>query len=471
MHWHSLADRLEGRIVLPGSEDMVLAWKQFAAGEPLAHPQALILCRSVDDVMAALAHVRDRDIPFAVRSGGHCFADLSSSGGAIIDLSGLGRVAVGTGDRKHTVVAEAGCTALSLSRALAVHGRMVPTGGCPSVAIGGLSLAGGFGFLGRRHGLVTDQAERFRVVTASGRVVEASSDSHPDLFWALRGAGTGGFGIVTSVELRTQPLEGALVCHGSWPLDVAVELHALWQSWAPHAPEDVNIELALWAPDDPESPCAIDLFGVLVGPESSARNGFLKLAEVLGSLAAGLCTWYLPKQRAADYFVGMLDRTTQQAWQPSRPFASTGYQFTHSQFFDDVIDATAFARCVAAIQAERLPGQFREIEIAPWRGAYAKPNPEACFGHRSPLALVRHTGMTGSRASDELRGQTRQWADASAGSLAPCANDRAYQGYADLALGNWAHAYYGDAYPRLRLVKRRYDPQRVFRHAQSIAPA
>ena len=129
---------------------------------------------------------------------------------------------------------------------------------------------------------------------------------------------------------------------------------------------------------------------------------------------------------------------------------------------------SAIEACVARFAADRRYPQYRELEFVPWRGAYAREDGAACFLHRTPRLLVRHTCTVGARATAELRDHARDWVDASAATLAPCANGHVYQGYADLRLEGWEEAYYGDAYPRLRRIKRRVDPGDVFRHAQSI---
>lgn len=451
---------------------MIQANKQFAAGTPLASPQALILCSSPSDARASLAWLRHREIPFSVRSGGHCFGDLSSSTGAIVDLANLNFVEIEArlAGGEAIVCVGPGATAAEVSRALASHGLMLPTGGCPSVALGGLSLAGGFGFLGRRLGLVADQLAGLRVLTADGEEIDANDRTHPGLFWALRGGGTGGLGIVTQLRIRAQPIEGAVVCYGAWRLESAPSLFARWQAWAPDCPGEINVELGLAAPDDTSVPCHVELFGVIRDCSSAGRH-VSELRSVLGPMARALGTRLLPPDLAADYLVGLLDRRTRPAWQPSRPYRSPGFQFTRSDFFDTEVDEEAFSHCLALLQSDRKYAQFREMEIIPWGGAYAHPNHGACFFHRTPRMLIRHTAMTGARSTPELREQAKEWVDASQRSLAHAANGHAYQGYADLRLPGWEHAYYGSNYPKLQAMKRRYDPGQVFRHAQSIVPA
>ncbi|WP_240359685.1 FAD-binding oxidoreductase [Pyxidicoccus trucidator] len=462
--WAPLRGALRGAVILPGDERLLLASKQFAAGRPLAPPQALVCCQDTADVQRTLEFLLRHELPFSVRSGGHCFADLSTSAAVVVDLSELNPVE----PREGVTVVGPGARSCDVSKRLASVGRVVPTGGCPWVAIGGLALVGGFGFLGRRHGLTTDQVERMRVVCADGRVLQVSADEAPDLFWALRGAGTGGFGIVTELTLRTAPLEALTVVNGRWALTEAAALMELWQRHAPEAEADVNLELGLVAPDDPELPCGVELFGVILGDEASAANHLSALERHLGPLASGLRTWRLPPAEAADYLVGLLDHETAPAWLPSLPYRQTGYQFTRSNFFDEPLGPEAIRACVEQFQADRRYAQHRELELIPWGGAYARANGRSSFIHRKARMMIRHTTVVGARSSEELREHAREWVDGSQATVRRHANGHVYQGYADLRLDDPHRAYYGDSLPRLQRLKHQYDPRNVFRHAQSL---
>ncbi|NZA28244.1 FAD-binding oxidoreductase [Luteimonas sp. SJ-92] len=457
---------MRGEVIAAGDDRMLLASKHFAAGRPLAFPERLLRCARPDDVRTCLEFLREHGLDFALRSGGHCFADLSSSDSVILDAGPMDAV-VPEGD---LVKLGPGALAGDVSRSLAAAGRAIPTGGCPLVAVGGLGLAGGFGFLGRRHGLTTDQIESMQVVTADGQLLSTSAESHPDLFWALRGAGCAGFAIVTSLTLRTRPLQPATVCRAVWPMEHAADVIALWLSWGPDASDEVNLEIGLYCPDDPERPCHVELFGVVLGEGVGARAQVATVRAALGPHGAALRTWELAGPAASAYMVGQLNHQTGDAWLPSRPYRDVGFQFTRSDFFDAAPDADAIGHLVDRFQSDRRFPQCRELELVPWGGAYARPNAHACFHHRRPRLLVRHTAMVGARAPVDLREHARRWVDASQAALAAHANGHAYQGYADLQRSGWADAYYGDAWPRLRQVKRRYDPDQVFRHAQSVAP-
>src|SRR5262245_975980 len=148
----------------------------------------MVLCRSVSDVVRAMAHAANTGERVVPRGGGHCFAGRSSRDGILLDLSGLDGISLA--DNGIATIG-AGVRLGELYASLHSYGRTLPAGCGPTVGIAGLTLGGGIGLLGRRYGLTCDRLVGAQVVLADGSVVECSDDSEPDLFWALRGAGGG----------------------------------------------------------------------------------------------------------------------------------------------------------------------------------------------------------------------------------------------------------------------------------------
>lgn len=464
--WSTLEDRIGGCVTRTGDPRMVGANKHFSAGQPLETPAILIECAGREDVRRAIEFVGRHSVAFVLRSGGHCFADLSSSRAVVISLSAMN----GVTQRGDLAQIGPGVLAGDLINALA-PARTAPTGGCPLVAMGGLILVGGFGFLGRKYGLAADQAIGFDAVTADGDFITANAAERADLFWALRGAGGAGFVAVTEMTIRTRSAAPVLSCQALWPLAKAADAIDRWQIYAPDADGCVNLEIMLVGPDDPAKACFAKLFGVILGDEGAWPDHIAQIRRTLGPLAADLTLRRFEAADAARFMVGLIDGRGAEAWLPSRPFQQTGKQFTRSAFFDGFVDRGLIATCLAEFARDRAFPEFREIEFIPWGGEYATHDGLSCFSHRGARLLVRHTAMVGARADESLQAHARQWADASATTLASRASGRVYQGYAQRDLANWAHAYYGAALGQLQRVKRRYDPKNVFRHLQSIPPA
>ena len=183
----------------------------------------------------------------AVRGGGHCFAGRSSTTGVVIDVSPLAGVRV-DGDR---ATVGAGTRLAEVYDRLAAHGRTVPAGCGPTVGIAGLTLGGGLGILGRRHGLTSDHLLAARVVLADGREVGADDD----LLWVLRGGGAPG--VVTELTFATVPAPDSTAFRLAFPATAAADVLDAWQRALPDLDDDASPSLVISAPGDPARPLAV----------------------------------------------------------------------------------------------------------------------------------------------------------------------------------------------------------------------
>lgn len=184
--WDLLRRRLGGRLVLPGGPGYDEIRKPALARYSGVQPRAVVLAKTVAEVAEAIGFAGRSGLRVSPRAGGHCFAGRSSAGDIVIDVSPMREVSV-TGD---LVSVAAGVRLGELDDLLAAHGRVLPAGCGRGAGMAGLTLGGGLGILGRAHGLTCDHLVRAEVVLADGNVVECDDGRHPDLFWALRGAGS-----------------------------------------------------------------------------------------------------------------------------------------------------------------------------------------------------------------------------------------------------------------------------------------
>src|SRR4051812_4594425 len=237
-------------------------------------PAAVVRCGSADDVAAALAFARAADLPVAVRSGGHCFAGRSSTTGVVIDVAPMDGVAVAEGE----ATIGAGARLGPVYDALDAHGVTIPAGCGTEVGVSGLTLGGGLGLLGRMHGLTSDRLIGAEVVLADGGTVACDADHDPDLLWALRGAGAGGFGVVTALRFATLPAPAvATRLHAEWPVGAAAAVAAAWQEWAPDGPDELAATLLLGGG-------GATITGAYVGPQAEAEMLMAELAAAAGSM-------------------------------------------------------------------------------------------------------------------------------------------------------------------------------------------
>ena len=197
--WPGLQQAIEGEVVLPGSAGYRAARHTAVRHFDPVQPEVVVRCLTPDDVQEALLFARLHDLAVAPRSGGHCFAGRSSSEGMVIDVGGMASMSL-DGD---VATIGAGAQLGDIYASLARQGRTLVAGCGPDVGIAGLTLGGGLGILGRRYGLTCDQLLSATVVLADGSLVTCDAQRHPDLFWALRGAGGGQFGVVTSFTFGT----------------------------------------------------------------------------------------------------------------------------------------------------------------------------------------------------------------------------------------------------------------------------
>jgi FAD/FMN-containing dehydrogenase len=211
--WETLQGAIGGAVVVPDAPDYdsvrMPAMTRFEA----VRPACVVLCSSSDDVAAAIAFARRGGLETRVRSGGHSVAGRSSTAGLVIDVTPMSSVSVADG----VATVGAGARLGSLYDALDEHGLTIPAGCGPYVGIGGLTLGGGIGILGRKHGLTCEHLVGADVVLADGRVVHCDEHHDAELFWALRGAGGGNFGVVVSFVFRTVPAPATTVFRLTWP--------------------------------------------------------------------------------------------------------------------------------------------------------------------------------------------------------------------------------------------------------------
>ncbi|MDF2708924.1 MAG: linked oxidase domain protein [Nonomuraea muscovyensis] len=441
-------------MIHPGEPGYQARRKAFLGTLAEALPAAVACCASEADVVSVLELARARGLPFALRGGGHSFAEHSSTTGLLVDLGAMKSIEVGA----ESVRVGPGVTIGELARRLAEHGRMVPCGWCPTVGVVGAVLGGGYGVLSRLYGLGADHLLAARLVLADGRIAEAGDD----LLWALRGAGAGNFGVVTRITLRTRPIVPVTAVQAVCDFGRAADLVDAWQHWAPEAPDEVNLEIAVISGDEPEEPPYAVLFGVVAGPEEWARKlvgelaplDRLRLTRLEGAAAA--C-----HHAYADGGEGAVTELPH----GERP----GLRLNKSGFFDGHLPRTAVEDLLERLAADRVRGEIRDLEFVPWAGAIARVAPGAsAFVHRAPRFLLKQAVQVGFRATDSRRRDAHAWLCRSWARLSPWASGAVYPNYPDADLEDWASAYYGSNLPRLREVKAAHDPEGLFRHAQSL---
>ena len=246
--WSDLASGLDGKVVLPENEQYESIYRTFIQRFDHIRPAGVVIPDNEADVVEAVRFAQRYGIHPVARSGGHSFGGYSTTEGMVIDLRRLSGVQV---TDQHASIG-GGALIIDAQAALREHGLGLPTGTCPSVGLAGLALGGGLGVTGRQYGFTSDRLTGARVVLADGRVVETDSQREPDLFWALRGAGGGNFGIVTRMDFLAHPVADVTVFSVEWPWPLAAAVIDAWQQWAPSGPDELTSSLSLSAGDTVE---------------------------------------------------------------------------------------------------------------------------------------------------------------------------------------------------------------------------
>lgn len=432
----SLQAALDGELITPGCAAYEAARRPALARYHGVRPVAVVSCASTRDVTRTLAFARHTGTHVVPRGGGHCFAGRSSTAGLVLDLSRLGGVTVGPDGRARI---GAGARLAQVYDGLHRSGRAVPAGCGPTVGIAGLTLGGGLGLLGRRHGLTCDALLSAEVVLADGRVAGCDAGREPELFWALRGAGGGQFGVVTSLVFATVAEPRATRFELRWPETAAAGVVAGWQDWAPDAPDDMTANLSLVA--EPGRPLRVAVCGAALrraGPTAGLLGDLTARVGVRPRLRHHVQTWRDLKRSFAGQEPGAV------------------LTASRSEFFSRPLPVPA----VTALIGELRSGTAgrRELNFTAMGGAYNRvPADATAFAHRGERFLLEHV------ASDGDRWLGRSWALAHAH-----ASGRVYPNFPDPELDDWAAAYHGANAGRLRAVKRHYDPGRLFRFPQAI---
>jgi FAD/FMN-containing dehydrogenase len=461
--WGALESRIEGELILPASPDFDVAYRALNARFDDARPQAVVRCASPDDVTELIRFAGMRGMEIGTRGGGHCFGGRSSSRGLLVDVTPMHSVKVAGG----AVTVGGGTRLGEVYESLIQHDLAIPAGSCPSVGVAGLALGGGLGIVGRKHGLTSDHLLGAQIVLADGRFVDCDGRHEGDLFWALRGAGAGNFGVVTSLTFRTIPAPTATNFHLAWPFSQAGVVIDAWQSWAPAAPEELAASLLIGASADIEEPPSAGVFGVLLGAESEATELVEELVNRAGSDPDVVFLRHMSFEETTRYWGEQAAREPAEKEPPG--WELRGHRFIKSEFFQRPLSTEVIDGLLQNLQRDRVAGQSRELDFSPWGGGYNRVSEDAtAFVHRDDRFWLKHATEVAPGAPAAAKEAAHDWITRSWGTVHPSGTGRVFPNFPDPDLKDWPRAYYGTNLERLLSIKARYDPGNLFRFRQSL---
>lgn len=421
-------------------------------------PGLIVRCSGAADVIDGVKLAREHHLLLAVRGGGHHVAGHGTvEGGLVLDMRAMKGVWVDPVNR--TVHAQGGATWGDVDREAQTFGLAVPGGVVSTTGVGGLTLGGGIGWLHRKYGLSCDNVISASVVLASGELVTASADEHPDLYWAIRGGG-GNFGVVVDFTFRAHPVGPdvalAAVFH---EIAAGADLMAEWRDLALGAGDEVTTRAMYWglppAPDLPPPVQGKDVFIVaaMYAGDATEGQGIIDEFRNLGSPLFDMSD-HIPNYRG---FQSGFD-----------PLIANLHSYWKSTYLDELND-----EAIALIHERAMsrPDPSVLIHVPIMGGATAAvPADATAFGDRSAPFMLSFDGGTYDPAKyDEIRTWTRESIEA-ASTLAGAGG--AYLGFSADARseGEVVEQQYGDNLARLRAIKQQYDPDNLFRVNNNITP-
>jgi FAD/FMN-containing dehydrogenase len=421
-------------------------------------PAAVVRCAEVSDVVKCVRFAGRHGIELAVRGGGHNAGGLGVWDDAlVVDLSGMRSTSVDPS--AHSVRVDGGCTWSDVDRATGEYGMATPSGFLSSTGVGGLTLGGGVGYLTRRFGLTIDNLLSADVVLADGSCVTASDQSHPDLFWALRGGG-GNFGVVTSFSFACHDIgENGTVIGGPvlYDLEDAEAVMRWYRELLPALPVELSGWIGLMsippAPPFPEQlwgrkSCAI--VWCYTGSHDRSAEVLAPIRDFGSPLLVGLAEMPFPVLQSA--FDALYPAGLQWYWR--------------ADFYREISEeAIAVHRKYGAL----LPTGHSTMHMYPIDGAAARVAPDAtAFAYRDGGWAGVIVGVDPDPANAEL---ISDWAKRYWQELHPTSAGGAYINFLmDEGPDRVRTAYLGN-YDRLSEVKARYDPENFFHINQNIPPA
>ncbi len=446
-----LAGLLDGPLLRPGATDFAQLAKPWNLRYADRLPTAIARCQSLKDIANSVAWSQANGVPFVVRSGGHSYSGFSTTSGLLVDISGMrddiydpnsGRVTLGPGARNATVYEKLD----PLSRSV-THGR------CLNVGVAGLALGGGIGFNMRLHGLTCDQLVETDIMLANGEVLRLNENQNSDLFWAVRGAGGGNFGIHTSMTFQTFPVSNVITFNINFT-DRLDELLETLMGLVSGFPRELGLKFSVVVKQtDGINSLRLNLLGQLVGTTAELNDLFAPLTAIATPSTSDIqetTYWFAQKNILGED-------------------GSSEYSFERSRYVNQPINSQGIQLILDRMANwPGLPGD------AVWKlfvagGAVSDVAPSAtAYVHRQAIGISAVEVEWKEALPANTVNVNREWLDEFHAALAPYTSNQSYQNFIDERQGNFLRAYYGENLERLVEVKRRYDPGNVFTYPQGI---
>ncbi|MFZ1410440.1 MAG: FAD-binding oxidoreductase [Micropruina sp.] len=442
-----LASGIRGTVIAEGDAEYDAA-RRVWNGTIDKLPALVVSCLGASDVVDAVNFARAHDLGVSVRSGGHHVAGSAVlAGGLVVDVSGLRDVDVSAETRRVRV--QGGAQIGDVDRATQEHGLAVPLGVVSETGVAGLTLAGGYGWLRRKHGLSCDNVVAADIVTAEGRELHVTAQEHPDLFWALRGGGWD-LGVVTALEYQAHPVgPDVYLPFLTYPLSEGPQVLANLRAFVVDAPREFGSLAVCWTfpesdifPEELWGQPFVGIAGPYIGTVEEAERACAPLRD-LGTVLTDL-GGVVPWVEAQQFFDEDYPRGRRYYWK------SAHLRDLDEDAINTLVDSAA-----------RRPSPLTSLDIWINGGAIADgPEDATPVGNRTAPYMIGVEANWDDPAADRAN---IDWARETTAALSPSASGGAYLNFDDLSDPDAVRAAHGANFDRLAGIKRRYDPANLFR--------
>lgn len=462
----ALGKELKGRLILPDQQGYAMAAWPSNARYGSVRPGAIAMCASESDVARCVNWARDNDKKFVIRSGGHNYAGFSTSGFStltgpaapdlLIDVKPMNLVTVDA--IEGTVFVRGGASNQDVANALRAYPLAVPSGRCPTVGTSGLVLGGGWGFAATHSGLTCDSLLHTDVVLANGKTVGASLKENSDLFWAVRGGGGGNFGVHTAFFFKLHDVPKLVTTFNIvWPpgnqIEVMTALQKMQKANATMMSTRSKVRPLKAGARPGLDQLVVETLGLYWGKEK-------ELTEILkASISEPWATadvYEMEYWRARDYLL------------TDDP---TGMFEIKSRYVEDSLNEAGLKKMLYWMQ-QWPGGSLRQDNMGILFAIGGKvkdvPSDATAYVHRNSNYIFEMECSWAPIDDDAVVRDQRNWLRAYYEDMNDFVQPESYVNFPDRELKNWAQAYYGSNLPRLSEMKRKYDPDNVFKFAQSI---
>lgn len=419
-------------------------------------PQMIALCLTAEAVRETVQWAVTHGVEIRVRSGGHCYENFSIGRELLIDLSQMNKISCDPPSGFARI--QPGARLGQVYQTLIARGLILPAGSCPTVGVAGLTLGGGHGLFSRKWGLTCDHLQSVQMVIVDtdqnqipqARIVQASAEENPDLFWACRGGGGGSFGVVTEFMFKAHPIEAVTRFNLAWHVADAHDVVSRWQEWGPETDDRLATTLHVNVVDGQLS--AVTCSGIFVGPMAELKL----LAKPMLETGTLVRQAFVPTtmSEAVIHYAGGGD---------SNPIffkASSDYAYEPLSS-EGIMALLSSAKTLlsggGAVMMDAYGGAINQVGVA-----------DTAFFHRTAKFCVQYyvEWSTAAQGADRIA-----WVERMRHSMAGHFSGHCYVNYCDLGVTNYQAAYFGTNSARLSQIKKKADPHNFFKFAQSVVPS